>query len=283
MTETTLRKLSRAAGEDGTVLAVDQREAGWQYISFKVWELRAGQVISDETGDEEIGLVVLSGTISVHSPAGSWHDIGERENVFEGKPYVVYLPPRTWFRITAVTDCAVARAGARAAEGAKARLISPDDIREEIRGEGNAQRYVRHVLEADQPAEHLFLVEVITPSGNWSSYPPHKHDTDNPPQETYLEETYYHRLRPEQGFGFQRIYAPAAGLDQSLLIEDGTLVMVPKGYHPAVVAPGYELYYLNVMAGPIREWRFSDDPAHSWVAQQWQPYAAPPADGENEA
>jgi 5-deoxy-glucuronate isomerase len=177
-----------------------------------------------------------------------------------------------------VTDCEVARAGAKADRGADAQLIRPEEITEELRGEGNAQRLIRHVLEADRPAEHLFLVEAITPSGNWSSYPPHKHDTDDPPRETYLEETYYHRINPHQGFGFQRVYTRDGELDEAVVIEDGTLVMVAKGYHPVVVAPGYDLYYLNVMAGPLREWRFNNDPDHAWVAESWQPYAAPAAD-----
>jgi 5-deoxy-glucuronate isomerase len=187
---------------------------------------------------------------------------------------VVYVPPRSRYEVEAVTAAEVARAGARAERGAEPRLIIPSDIKEEVRGEANAQRFIRHVLEADRPAEHLFLVEVITPSGNWSSYPPHKHDIDDPPRETYLEETYYHRIQPSQGFGFQRVYTRDGELDEALVIEDETLVMVPRGYHPAVVAPGYDLYYLNVMAGPVRQWRFNDDPDHAWVAESWRPYGA---------
>jgi 5-deoxy-glucuronate isomerase len=260
---------------DGTVLDVDQKRAGWKYVSFKVWRLGAGQEVADDTGGEEVGLVVLSGKVTVRTAQDAWQGIGERASVFEGKPYVVYLPPHTGFTLTAVTECEVARAGARAEGGAPARLIRPEDIAEETRGEANAQRFIRHVLEADRPAEHLFLVEAITPNGNWSSYPPHKHDVNDPPYETYLEETYYHRFRPQQGFGFQRVYTHDGALDEAVVIEDGTLVMVPRGYHPAVVAPGYDLYYLNVMAGPVREWRFNDDPDHAWVAKSWRPYAAP--------
>jgi 5-deoxy-glucuronate isomerase len=243
-------------------------------VSFKVWRLRPDQTVQDNTAGEEVGLVILSGTVTVGSSRGAWQEIGRRENVFEGKPYVVYLPPDTAFTVTALTACEVARAGSRADRGAEARLIVPDEIGEEVRGEQNAQRFIRHVLEADSPVERLFLVEVITPSGNWSSYPPHKHDTNNPPQETYLEETYSHRIQPPQGFGFQRVYARDGSLDEAIVIEDGTLVMVPRGYHPTVIAPGYDLYYLNVMAGPVREWRFTDDPDHAWVAKSWRPYGA---------
>lgn len=259
-------------GADGTLLSVTREEAGWEYVSFKVWRLRAGQRVEDDTGQEEVGLVVLTGRVTVSSDAGAWEAIGERGRVFDGKPYVVYLPPGTSFTLDAVDDCEVARAGTKAERGARARLITPDDIAEDVRGEGNAQRYIRHVLEADKEAERLFLVEVITPSGNWSSYPPHKHDTNDPPRETYLEETYYHRIEPSQGFGFQRVYAQDRSLDEVVLIEDGTMVMVPRGYHPTVIAPGYTLYYLNVMAGPVREWRFTDDPDHKWVSASWKPY-----------
>jgi 5-deoxy-glucuronate isomerase len=262
----------------GVVLDVSRNEAGWEYVSFKLWKLTPSQEIGDDTGDEEVGLVVLRGKVTVRAASHTWEGIGERRDVFEGKPFVVYLPPHTPYSLTAVTDCEVARAGARAERGAESRLITPEEIGEEVRGEGNAQRFVRHVLEADRPAEHLFLVEVITPSGNWSSYPPHKHDQNNPPQETYLEETYYHRIRPAQGFGFQRVYTRDREMDEAVVIEDGTLVMVPKGYHPAVIAPGYDLYYLNVMAGPVREWRFNDDPDHKWVAESWRPYGAAPQD-----
>ncbi len=257
---------------DGTVLSVSREQAGWKYVSFRVWRLRSGQSVADATRDEEVGLLVLSGRVTVESPTGRWERIGERESVFDGKPYVVYLPPGTGFALTAVTGCEVARCGARAERGAEARLIVPEEIGEEVRGEGHAQRHIRHVLEADRPAEHIFLVEVITPGGNWSSYPPHKHDTDDPPRETYLEETYYHRVRPSQGFAFQRVYTSDRALDESVLVEDGTLVLVPRGYHTVAAAAGYDLYYLNVMAGPVREWCFVDDPDHVWIKESWKPY-----------
>ncbi len=267
-----IKRTSATPSADGTVLEVSQEEAGWQYVSFKVWRLHQGQSIEDGTRNEEVGLVVLSGKVTVETPSATWDDIGKRSSVFEGKPYVVYLPPGMPFVISAVSDCEIARCGSRAEKGASPRLVTPEEISEEIRGEGNAQRVIRHLYEADRPAQHIFLVEAITPSGNWSSYPPHKHDRNDPPNETYLEETYYHRFRPEQGFGYQRVYTDDRDLDEVLLIQDGDLVMVPRGYHPVVTAPGYDLYYLNVMAGPIRQWRFKDDPAHAWVASSWKPY-----------
>jgi 5-deoxy-glucuronate isomerase len=260
------------------VRSLSREEAGWTYISFRIWSLQVGQIIRDGTGGEEVALVFLSGRASVSSDKQAWRGIGVRESVFDGLPYVVYLPPGTDFSVTAENDCQIARAGAVASRGPSAYLISPADIKEEPRGEGNALRYIRHLLEADRQAERLFLVEVITPSGNWSSYPPHKHDVEDYPRETYLEEVYYHRVRPPQGFGFQRVYSPDRGTDSTILIEDGSLVIVPFGYHPTVIAPGYELYYLNVMAGPIREWRFTDDPDHNWVSANWQAYGVAPSE-----
>jgi 5-deoxy-glucuronate isomerase len=270
-----VRHSNEAPSHDGTVLSVSREEAGWKYVSFRVWRLEAGQTVDDQTAHEEVGLVVLSGWVDVRSPDHAWEDIGKRSSIFEGSPFVVYLPPATRFSVTARTDCEIARAGALAPRGEKAYLITPDEIGEETRGEDNALRRIRHLLDADRPAEHLFLGETITPNGNWSSYPPHKHDTEEPPRETYLEEVYYHRMHPRQGFGFQYVYTPDRELDEAVVIRDGTLVLVPRGYHPAVVAPGYDLYYLNVMAGPVREWHFTEDPDHAWVAQGWRPYSAP--------
>jgi len=152
------------------------------------------------------------------------------------------------------------------AEGERApRLILPEDIEVEIRGSGNMEREIRPILMEERPAERLLVVEVITPNGHWSSYPPHKHDRDDRPRETYLEETYYHRIRPEGGFAFQRVYTEDRSLDETLTFHDGDVVLVPRGYHAVSTPPGYDLYYLNVMAGPIREWKVKNDPEHEWL------------------
>jgi 5-deoxy-glucuronate isomerase len=136
---------------------------------------------------------------------------------------------------------------------------------QEIRGSGTNTRHVRNILPQNKEADSLLVVEVITPGGNWSSYPPHKHDTAAPGQETALEETYYHRFEPPQGFGFQRVYTDERDLDESLCVHDGDVVMVPRGYHPVCAAHGYNLYYLNVMAGPHRAWVIRNDPQHEWL------------------
>ena len=144
-------------------------------------------------------------------------------------------------------------------------MIKPSDVGTLTRGTDSNARHVRNVLPEDAEAESVLVVEVITPGGHWSSYPPHKHDRDALPDESYLEETYYHRLKPAQGFAFQRIYTDDRSLDETLAVSDGDVVLVPRGYHPVGAPHGYDLYYLNVMAGPKRVWRFHNDPAHEWL------------------
>lgn len=147
-------------------------------------------------------------------------------------------------------------------------MIGPDDVGYEERGKDDNKRHVYNILPETEPADSLLVVEVITPASNWSSYPPHKHDTDALPTESSLEETYYHRVNPSQGFAFQRVYTDDRSIDETMTVHDGDVVMVPKGYHPVGAPHGYDLYYLNVMAGPRRVWHFKNDPEHEWIVQK---------------
>jgi len=148
--------------------------------------------------------------------------------------------------------------------GADAVMIKASDIRPFTRGSGRTERTIHNILMEDRPAESLLVTEVLTPAGNWSSYPPHKHDTDDPPRETYLEETYYHRTARPDGFAVQLVYTHDRSLDEAIQVHDGDVVLVPRGYHPVAAGPGYDLYYLNVMAGPTRRWLVTTDPDHRW-------------------
>ena len=150
---------------------------------------------------------------------------------------------------------------APAARGSSLRLLEPEDARYEARGEEAEARDIFHILMEDQPAESLLVTEVRTPAAHWSSYPPHKHDVDDPPRETLLEETYYHRIRPAGGFCFQRVYTDDRSLDESIAVVDGDVVLVPRGYHPVAAGARHDSYYLNVMAGPVREWHVTTDAA----------------------
>jgi 5-deoxy-glucuronate isomerase len=152
-------------------------------------------------------------------------------------------------------------------------LIRPEDVAVEIRGAGNACRQINHIVKPDFPAHRLLVVEVFTPSGNWSSYPPHKHDVSNLPAEADLEEIYYYRVEPPDGFGLQRLYTADRAIDEAYVIHDGDLLLVPEGYHAFAIAQGYTGYYLNVLAGneAIRTMQPSDDPRYAWVRSTWTP------------
>jgi 5-deoxy-glucuronate isomerase len=248
------------------IVSVTPESAGWRYVSFSVHQLTADDSLSFYDETKELCAVVLTGTVSAETDGLTWNEIGGRKSVFEdAAPYAVYLPPCTRLTITAKTDSEIAVAGAPAKGEIPARLIEPATMRVSARGKGSNTRYVCDILPQDQPAEALLVVEVRTPSGNSSSYPPHKHDLDNIPAESLLEETYYHRINPPQGFVFQRVYSDSRDIDESMAVEDRNVVLVPRGYHPVVVPHGYQSYYFNVMAGPKRVWHFHNDPAHEWI------------------
>ena len=250
---------------DGIVrtVGVTPETAGWQYVSFAVYHLRKGQRLSGAANGRETALIVLSGIGSGELNGQSVGQLGKRLSVFEEKaPYALYLSEDGSYQLTCTSDSmelAVASAPTTH-QHLPACVIRPQDVSVELRGEGNTRRRVQHILDTDQEAERLLLVEVITPAGNWSSFPPHKHDTENPPHEAYLEETYYHHIQPADGFAFQRVYT-YNGFDETVAVQDGSLVLVPKGYHVVSAAPGCDLYYLNVMAGPRRAWLYQVDPA----------------------
>jgi 5-deoxy-glucuronate isomerase len=251
--------------EGGSVVRVTPESAGWEYVGFEVLRLEAGRSAIRHTGGDEVCLVPLSGTCAVSAGDEEWKDIGGRESVFDGPPFAVYLPPGTEYTVHASTGLEIAVASAPAETGVDPKIVGPGDIEVEIRGSGNMEREIRPILMEDRGAERLLVVEVVTPNGHWSSYPPHKHDHDDPPRERYLEETYYHKIRPERGFALQRVYTEDGSLDETLTFHDGDVVLVPEGYHVVSAPPGYDLYYLNVMAGPVREWRIKNHPDHEWL------------------
>ena len=257
---------SRAPDADGIVLEVTPESAGWEYVGFRVVKLGLGKDYSHAEPGREACLVVLTGTVIIEVGGERWDGLGGRWSVFDGAATSVYVPANTSYSIHAASDAEVAICTAPGTGKGKARLIISDDV--EIRGKGSNTRHVRNILSDKDEAESLLVVEVITPGGNWSSYPPHKHDRDAFPEETFLEETYYHRLSPPQGFVFQRVYTDERDIDETMAVEDGDCVMVPRGYHPVGAPHGYDLYYLNVMAGPRRNWVFRNDPAHDWIVRQ---------------
>jgi 5-deoxy-glucuronate isomerase len=258
--------------------------AGWTYLSFWTVKRAPNDELAGETGDEETALIWLGGIAEVDG----FGKVGEREDVFTGKPWALLMPPGTSYRMRARTPLHLAIVSAPAESTVPARLIRPEEVRVEVRGKGVTERRIHWILSERDPAARLLLVEVLTPAGHWSTYPPHKHDEDKTGVERALEELYYYRFSPEHGFAFQGIYTkhphPALpqrgrgeellprergreneGLNVSIRARHDDLVLVPRGYHVVSAAPGYDCYYLNAMAGAVREWLFTTDPDHQWL------------------
>jgi 5-deoxy-glucuronate isomerase len=251
---------------DGTVIAVTPRSAGWRYVGFELLALAEGVRAARETGAREVAIIAIAGRVDVASAHGEWPAVGGRQDPWSGLPDGAYLPPGTAFELRAAGGpCEVALCFAPAREGAAARLLPAAAVVPEQRGYGAQERTIHPILMAEGGAEALLVTEVLTPAGHWSSYPPHRHDRDALPQESYLEETYYHRIDPPHGFAIQRVYTDDRSLDAALVVGDRDVVLVPRGYHPVAAPPGYRSYYLNVMAGPTRAWVFHNDPAHEWL------------------
>lgn len=242
----------------------------WGYVGFALHKLRAGETLAQETGAEEHLLVLITGRMAARTGGVDRGTLGARMDIFaREKAWALYVPNGSNWEVTAETDIELAICAAPGQRGHETRVIAPDDAPMEARGTGANTRYVNAIcMEERDWADSLLVTEVWTPNGNWSSYPSHKHDTDAFPEETYLEETYYHRINPPTGFGIQRVYNDDRSLDETMAISDGDLVLVPEGYHPCAALYGHDLYYLNVMAGPRRAWRFRNDPDHDWVFQR---------------
>jgi 5-deoxy-glucuronate isomerase len=235
--------------------------AGWTYLSFRTVRRKPDEELIGKTGNEETALIWLGGRADVEG----FGDVGEREDVFSGKPSALLLPPGARYRVRARTSLHLAIVSAPAESTLPARLIRPDEVRVEIRGKGVTERRIHWIVSEKDPAARLLLVEVLTPAGHWSTYPPHKHDEDKVGVERALEELYYYRFNPEQGFAFQGIYTKSRDLNVSIRVRHDDLVLVPRGYHVVSAAPGYDCYYLNAMAGAVREWLFTTDPDHEWL------------------
>lgn len=253
----------------GTVLEVTPASAGWGHVGFRVVHLDDGQRHAGGEAGREVCLVIVSGTADVEAGDKQFAGLGGRSGPFADQaPGAVYVPAGTDWTVTARGRVELAVCSAPGSAGREPRSIADADMSRETRGTGTNTRHVRNILPETEAADSLLVVEVITPGGNWSSYPPHKHDTTESGAETALEETYYHRLDPPRGFAFQRVYTDDRSLDETMSVGDGDVVMVPRGYHPVGTPHGYDLYYLNVMAGPKRQWIFRNDPVHDWIARR---------------
>jgi 5-deoxy-glucuronate isomerase len=249
----------------GRVIHVTPQSAGWTYVGFDLWKLKPGGIAVGSDGDREFCLVFISGKGRVKTGAKDFGIVGARNSPFEGKPWSVYVPAGMTWSVAAENEATLAVCSAPASGKMPPRIIKPDKLATETRGRDTNTRFVTNIIPESEPAESLLVVEVVTPGANTSSYPPHKHDQNNLPHESLLEETYYHRINPAQGFAFQRIYTDDRSLDEAIAVEDGDVTLVPRGYHPCAAIHGYDLYYLNVMAGPKRTWKFHNAPEFAWL------------------
>ena len=260
----------KPSGTTGKVHDITPASADWSYVGFGLYRLGAGETVAERTGEREAILVLVEGHAAITAGGERFGELGARLDVFERtKPWSVYVPNASDWTLRASTSCTLAVCTAPGAGGHPARVIAPDDVVDEKRGAGANTRHIHSIaMEQADVADRLLVTEVYTPPGNWSSYPPHRHDEDDFPNITYLEETYYHRVNPAQGFGIQRVFTEDGTLDETMSVSDHDVVLVPRGHHPCGAPYGYELYYLNVMAGPMRKWRYVNHPDHEWVIDQ---------------
>jgi 5-deoxy-glucuronate isomerase len=257
-----------ASSGNGEAVRITPERAGWRNLDFRVERYAAGFVSEGESGANELCLVFMGGDAEMRAAGRSWRIEGRRD-VFGGLPHAVYLPPGERFELRAQGPLEVAFAAAPAEGRLPARLITPEEVKVEIRGGHNVTRQISHILDPGD-AEHLLCVEVYTPSGNWSSYPPHKHDVQAPPEEVDLEEIYHYRIKPDDGWALQRLYNDDRSLDEVVVAQNGDTVLVRQGYHPVAAAPGYDCYYLNFLAGETPSWVARDEPRLAWVRGSWE-------------
>jgi 5-deoxy-glucuronate isomerase len=260
----------------GEYMQITPHTAHWDHLSFAARQMNRGKTWDFETHENELALVVLGGVCEITSNIGKWTEVGRRPHVFAGMPYTLYLPPDTHFTVEAKSEnLDIAYGWCVAKEAHPARLVKPAEVQIEIRGGDNVTRQINKMIPPGFPSSRLVVVEVYTPSGNWSSYPPHKHDEhildqDGNLLEADLEEVYFYKIDRPEGFAYQRIYTPDRKIDELLMARDSHLVLSPQGYHPVVAAPGYNCYYLNMLAGSAQSLAATDDPDHTWVKETWK-------------
>jgi 5-deoxy-glucuronate isomerase len=264
-------KGSLAAAGDPVVITAER--AGWAYSGLHVAVLKPGETRTFDLDAREAAVIPLGGMAVIETGDGRSFELAGRESVFAAITDLCYLPRGTSFSITSQSGGEFALATSVARERTGAFYRAATEVEVQVRGAGPATRQINQLLgDGTAGPDNLLVVEVLTPEANWSSYPPHKHD-ESSADEVPLEEIYYFRIRGEGGFGLHRTYTADCEIDATVTVRDGDVFLVPRGFHgPCVAAPGYDMYYLNVMAGPgdERAWRICTDPAHAWLWDSWE-------------
>jgi 5-deoxy-glucuronate isomerase len=255
--------------QSGELFHLSRTDANWEWMSCFVRRLLPGETYRSRTLGEEAAFVLLGGTCRADWGRGP-QSIGKRRDVFDGLPYALYLPSNQEVSFSAETTCEIAECRVPSQAHLEPRLITPTDAKTSLRGGGNASRQIVDIMMPDFPADKLMVVEVYTPGGNWSSYPPHKHDVHNPPGEVDLDEIYYYRIQQPEGFALQHLYAQDGAGARTVRARDGDAVLVRSGFHPVVAGPGYDVYYLNFLAGSARALAVTEDKNHVWIRSTWK-------------
>lgn len=238
------------------------------YVEVQVFKLAPGGSLTVTTEDREVCAVALTGKYKMCEGEHLFNSVGTRKSVFERIPTdSVYVPCKKELKIDCLEPGNIILCYTPSSDNKKVTtLIRANENSIEARGKYNNKRLVHNILDdQSEIAENLLVVEVYTDSANWSSYPPHKHDQDNLPHESFLEETYYHEMDSDKGFVYQRVYTDDRILDETMAVYNQEMVIVPKGYHPVSVPDGYNGYYLNIMAGPTKIWKFNNEKDHEWI------------------
>jgi 5-deoxy-glucuronate isomerase len=254
--------------KSGELLRFPREKAQWEWMSFVVHRLQPGEILRTKTASEEAAFVILGGTCIADWGQGP-RRIGKRKNVFDGFPYTLYLPAKQAATFAADSTCEIAECRVPTKATHEPALIEPKDVSTNLRGGANASRQIVDVITPAFPADKLMVIEVYTPGGNWSSFPPHKHDVHNPPSEVDLDEIYYFRFQNDESFALQHLYGNDEVGSRTLKARDGDTVLVRSGYHTVVAGPGYDTYYLNFLAGSARSLAVTEDPEHSWIRSTW--------------
>lgn len=265
--------------EDGTYQNITAKEAGWEALNFGAKKMKQGNVWSHNTGEYEMCIVLLGGEFSISSKWGEWETKNSRADVFSGLPHAAYLPPNTEFKLTAVSEIVDFAFGYTQGEVKfDGYFISPQNVNDmgvEFRGGDNASRQINSILPPGSKCSKLVCVEVYTPSGNWSSFPAHKHDNrkideNGKVTEADLAEVYFYKFDKPQGFALQKVYTDDRSLNEIAEPHMDDAVLVPKGYHPVSAGHGYNTYYLNFLAGSDQSLANTDDPDHKWIYDSWK-------------
>ena len=256
--------------------SISKEETGWQFLNFQARQMKKGETWTANTEGNEYAIILLGGNYTVKSDKGNWETVNGRKDVFSGIAHTLYLPRNTQFELTAESESLdIAYGWCETDQDHPAYFKQPEEAAIEIRGGDNATRQINSLVQPGFDCHRLVCVEVYTPSGNWSSFPAHKHDTRKIDEngnvvEACLEETYFYKVDKPQGFAIQRIYNDDRSLDEIAVAQNNDVVLIPEGYHPVAAGHGYNVYYLNFLTGSDQSLANTDDPDHKWIYDSWK-------------